>query len=174
MASMPLIRGLVWLAGVALIVVGIICLWMSDAMLQAWWQGTLQAFGIGLVVGGVVDVLMITALTTHGMQQAAMMRREDNNRQALDILMRAEKEGLTSELVATAKDLIGHSEDQIDPKLREMLRLLRYPSGPPSRARGAGAQRARRRGLPLAGLVRGSAQGRRHRYSGRDERREDA
>lgn len=134
----------------------------------------MQAFGIGLVVGGVVDVLMITALTTHGMQQDAMMRREDNNRQALDILMRAEKEGLTWELVDTAKGLIDKSEDQIDPKLREMLRLLRYPSGPPSRVRGAGAQRARRRGLPPAGLVRGSSQERRRRYAGRDERREDA
>ena len=52
----------VFLAGCALIVVGIVCLYLSDAVVSGWWQGTLDAFGVGFIVGGVVDVLAISGL----------------------------------------------------------------------------------------------------------------
>jgi len=54
--------GLIAPAGIALIGAGIICLYLSDAVVHGWWQGTLDAFGVGLTVGGLVDVLAITGL----------------------------------------------------------------------------------------------------------------
>ena len=53
-------QGLVWLAGLALIVAGSLCLSLSAAVARtgSWWQATLDAFGAGLVVGGLVDVLV--------------------------------------------------------------------------------------------------------------------
>jgi len=50
------------LAGLALIVIGIACLYVSDQVVHGWWQGTLDAFGVGFIVGGVVDVLAISGL----------------------------------------------------------------------------------------------------------------
>ena len=57
-------RGLIILAGVTLIGVGIVCLYLSDAVAAtgSWWQGTLDAFGVGFVVGGIVDVTAISLL----------------------------------------------------------------------------------------------------------------
>jgi len=77
-------RGLVWLAGLALIVVGTLCLSLSAAVARtgSWWQGTLDAFGVGAIAGGVVDVLAIFGLnqTISGEQ-----RRRENNRKAQEI-----------------------------------------------------------------------------------------
>jgi hypothetical protein len=56
--SMPV----VFLAGFALIAVGIICLCLSDEQVTGWWQRTLDAFGVGFITGGLVDVLAISML----------------------------------------------------------------------------------------------------------------
>jgi hypothetical protein len=57
-------RGLIILAGVALVAVGGACLYLSDAVASAgsWSQSTLDAFGVGFVVGGIVDVTAISWL----------------------------------------------------------------------------------------------------------------
>jgi hypothetical protein len=54
------------LAGFALIGVGGLCLYLSYAIARtsSWSQGTLDAFGVGFVVGGVVDVLAISGLNS--------------------------------------------------------------------------------------------------------------
>jgi len=55
-------RWAVWLIGCAVIFAGIACLVLSDEAAPGWWQGTLQAFGVGFIIGGLVDVLAISAL----------------------------------------------------------------------------------------------------------------
>jgi hypothetical protein len=62
-------RSLVWWSGFVLIAVGIGALiWSrllvsgSETPVTGWWQGTLQALGVGLIVGGLVDVLAISGL----------------------------------------------------------------------------------------------------------------
>jgi hypothetical protein len=55
-------QGPVWLAGFILIAAGIICLYLSDKVVTGWWQGTLDAFGVGFIIGGIVDVLAISGL----------------------------------------------------------------------------------------------------------------
>jgi hypothetical protein len=45
-----------------LIALGIGGLVWSHALAPGWWQGTLQALGVGLIVGGLVDVLAVTGL----------------------------------------------------------------------------------------------------------------
>jgi hypothetical protein len=59
----------IWAAGLVLIMAGIGSLIWSytlaagpQAADSAWWQGTLQALGVGLIVGGLVDVLAVFAL----------------------------------------------------------------------------------------------------------------
>jgi hypothetical protein len=59
-------QGLIWMAGFILFVAGIICLYLSDQVVTGWWQGTLDAFGVGFIVGGIVDVLAISALNQRG------------------------------------------------------------------------------------------------------------
>jgi hypothetical protein len=58
-----LLRTAIWVAGIALIALGIVCLYLSDAVVTGWWQGTLDAFGVGFIVGGLIDVLAISGLT---------------------------------------------------------------------------------------------------------------
>jgi hypothetical protein len=55
-------RELTWIAGVVLIALGIVCLYLSDGIVTGWWQGTLEAFGVGFIVGGLVDVLALSGL----------------------------------------------------------------------------------------------------------------
>jgi hypothetical protein len=79
---------LTWLSGLALIAVGILCLSLSGAVARAgtWWQGTWQALGVGLVVGGIVDVLATSAMSQFS---GASQRRW--NDEASTILFRAER-----------------------------------------------------------------------------------
>jgi hypothetical protein len=77
-------QGLVWLAGFFLVAAGIICLYLSDKVVTGWWQGTLNAFGVGFIVGGIVDVLAISGLDQR--IKADDARRRENNRQAEEIL----------------------------------------------------------------------------------------
>jgi hypothetical protein len=61
--------------------VGIVCLHLSDAVAHpgSWWQGTLDAFGVGFVVGGLIDVIAVS-----GLNQILILdqRRKELNRQA--------------------------------------------------------------------------------------------
>ena len=54
----------VLLAGFALIMVGVGCLFLSGmvAASGSWWQGTLDPFGVGFIVGGLVDVVAVSLL----------------------------------------------------------------------------------------------------------------
>jgi hypothetical protein len=73
-------RWVVWCSGLVLIAVGIGALIWSRHLVSAseapgtgWWQGTAQAMGVGLIVGGLVDVLAISGL------DRAMSRRQRIN-----------------------------------------------------------------------------------------------
>jgi hypothetical protein len=70
-------------AGLVLIVAGILCLCLSGVFVQGWWEGTLQAFGVGFVVGGIVDVLAIS-----GLNQLAAQRQSDREIAAAAEVMR--------------------------------------------------------------------------------------
>jgi len=68
---------LIWLAGLALITSGVVCLYLSDAVARpgSWWQGTLDAFGVGFTVGGIVDVVAISLITKSSLET----RRGENS-----------------------------------------------------------------------------------------------
>jgi hypothetical protein len=55
-------RRAVVVAGFVLVALGIGALFWSHALAQGWWQDTLQALGVGLVIGGLVDVLALAGL----------------------------------------------------------------------------------------------------------------
>jgi hypothetical protein len=63
MIVMWLPRWAVWLAGFVVILAGIACLVLSDGIIHGWWQGTFQAIGVGFIVGGLVDIMAISAVT---------------------------------------------------------------------------------------------------------------
>lgn len=73
------------LAGFAVVAVGIACLYLSEAVARtgSWWQGTLEAFGVGFVVGGLIDVLAISGLNQVLTREQT---RRENNRDAIEIL----------------------------------------------------------------------------------------
>ena len=54
---------LVYLTGFALIVAGVVCLCLSDAVVTGWRANTLDAFGVGFVAGDLIDVLALSGLT---------------------------------------------------------------------------------------------------------------
>ncbi len=89
--GLPLIPRQVRLAGLALIVAGIICLYLSDAVARGWWQGTLQAFGVGFTVAGVVDVLVISELNAR-IAEYQKERQRALNRQAARIKYMMDKQ----------------------------------------------------------------------------------
>jgi hypothetical protein len=66
-------RGVVWITGLALITAGLIILYLSYSSTTGWWQGTEQAMGVGLFVGGLVDVLTVSSVD-------ALMRATDERR----------------------------------------------------------------------------------------------
>jgi hypothetical protein len=113
---------LVWRAGLALIAAGIVCLYLSDQVVQGWWQGTLDAFGVGFIVGGVVDVLAIS-----GLSQAITGedKRRENNVEA-EAILRADEwyGGPGVSYVESARDLLAKSGRHIDPQLRDRLQAM--------------------------------------------------
>lgn len=104
------------MAGIALIVIGILCLFLSDtvAATGTWWQGTLDAFGVGFVVGGLVDVLVIS-----GLEQA--QRRRENNVEASRILRAHHEHPCDTSIAQDARDHLTQSGRQINPLLRRRL-----------------------------------------------------
>jgi hypothetical protein len=114
-------RNLILSAGVILIVAGIALLvWshvLADTTADAWWIGTLQALGVGFVVGGLVDVLAISGL--EGVTKAEGRKRNEANAQAQDILTTIPGEASR----AAAYDLLRSKESGrlLDTRMREKL-----------------------------------------------------
>lgn len=113
---------LIWVSGLALIVAGILCLCLSGAVVQGWWQGTLDAFGVGFTVGGVVDVLAISGLNQR--VRAEDMRREAFNREAESILQlssEVSREVRNEAAVSLLKRSKGHLDPWLHSKVWELL-----------------------------------------------------
>jgi hypothetical protein len=72
----------VFLAGLALIAIGIVCLYFSYAHVRGWWQGTLEAFGVGFFMGGLVDVVAISLLDQFSTMEHV---RQENYRRSVEI-----------------------------------------------------------------------------------------
>jgi hypothetical protein len=120
---------LIWLAGFALIAVGVVCLYLSDQVVREWWQGTLDAFGVGSIIAGVVDVLVISRLTSvvereqrirEAIGQARLLlKRRATLENATDIVALLEKSGdlIPVDLLGKLKDHVGEvpleGEDRI-------------------------------------------------------------
>ena len=122
-----------WLAGFALMVVGVLCLCLSAVVAPtgSWWQGTLDAFGVGFIVGGVIDVLAISGLNRAAVAEQKRLENErrGNNRLA-EVLLRppVRDDGRTHYIgndprsrEAKALRLIQVPEGQLDPRLRAKL-----------------------------------------------------
>jgi hypothetical protein len=70
-------------AGLILIAVGVVCLYLSAEVVRTgWWQGTLDAFGVGFVIGGTVDAITISLLQFQ-VSAAADQAAERKNREKL-------------------------------------------------------------------------------------------
>lgn len=123
-------RGLTWLAGIGLVLVGILCLGVSGAVAQGWWQGTLDAFGVGFVVGGVVDVIAIFSLNQA--IAAEDQRQQSNNEVAREILRKAEDEDAESRQrhAYYAALLLASSRRFMDERLRTQLAKLVQAESP--------------------------------------------
>ena len=123
-------QGLVWLAGFILIAAGIICLYLSGQVVTGWWQGTLDAFGVGFIIAGIVDVLAIS-----GLNQAltGQQNRQEYERQAQQVMLQIDS--LTPAIQAQrAQDLLDRSGDQLNAPTRALLRAVvnrGRPSPPP-------------------------------------------
>jgi|ERR1700730_1118027 hypothetical protein len=138
------------LAAVALIAAGILCLCLSGAIVTGWWQGTLQAFGVGFTVGGVVDVLAISGLNLviRYEDERWQESRRENNRKAEELLQSWRDPGTPNEILDQgdqAQRLLwasGGMEPQFRARLEEIARrALPYrlaPTPPSSRLRKPG------------------------------------
>src|SRR5215472_5782064 len=105
------------LAGSMLVTVGIVCLYLSGAVERtgSWWQGTLDAFGVGFVVGGVVDVISISLLNQilNGFWAVPLHRRRDANMRAQWLLSEWATRN-SPELSEEAEHLLFKYADRID------------------------------------------------------------
>ena len=106
----------VLLAGFALIMVGVGCLFLSGmvAASGSWWQGALDAFGVGFVVGGLVDVVAVSLLNWV-VNGAEIVRH--NSVRAIDIFQAADK----SQKKEAAAKILAMSDGQIFDDYREAL-----------------------------------------------------
>jgi hypothetical protein len=120
-------RSLVWWSGFVLIAVGIGALtWSrllvsgSETPVTGWWQGTLQAMGVGLIVGGLVDVLAISGLNRVMLRRA---RINDSWRRVLQSYQQQyPKRGNEYEMALDALVQKHWSQIQyLDPDLRKIL-----------------------------------------------------
>lgn len=101
-----------------MIVVGVVCLYLSDAVVTGWWQNTLDAFGVGFIVGGIVDVLAISGLNA---MVTGEQKRRENDREAVLIL---ESSAPLQGKVAAARSLLAMSDGQMNPDLKAELEVL--------------------------------------------------
>jgi hypothetical protein len=115
-------RRAVWVAGFILIALGVVGLVWSHALVPGWWQGTLQALGVGFLVGGVIDVLAISGLNR--IIGAEDQRRQTLNQRAIAILQSH------SPSLADYHDLLA-SRAGLDPDLETRLYKMFTPQPPP-------------------------------------------
>lgn len=115
---------------------GVLCLCLSALVARtgSWWQGTFDAFGVGFVVGGVIDVLAIFGLNEFASRE--VQRKEIANERAREILESKDTRirgarGSSVDRVFAAEYLLKHSSGDLDPKLRARLAILtgKYPVG---------------------------------------------
>jgi hypothetical protein len=127
----PQVRNLIMSAGVILIAAGIALLVWSRTLAagtnttagSSWWIGTLQALGVGFVVGGLVDVLAISGLA--GATKAEGRKRNEAITRAQDILTTIPSEASRE----AAARLVDESFSLLPVPLRE--KLLDYWAGEP-------------------------------------------
>jgi hypothetical protein len=119
-------RRLILLAGAALIAAGIGALFWSHALasgsqaaVSAWWQGTLQALGVGFIVGGLVDVLAISIMNQ---MLSGSPVNPNHNRQARRILAAGGRR--ISYPPDYARMFLEQYGKEIDPLLRARLQEL--------------------------------------------------
>jgi hypothetical protein len=124
---MRLSRGLVVSSGFVLIALGIVGLIWSHALASganatahAWWVGTLQALGVGFVVGGLIDVLVISGL--EGVIRAEEQRRKQANKLARAILHSKGGENERQE----GLELLRESYELLDEDVRQALATFVY------------------------------------------------
>ena len=122
--SWPASQRLVFKAGLVLILAGILCLCLSGIVVTGWWQGTLDAFGVGFVVGGLVDVLAVYVLNQNA--AAEDQRRQENNREARELLQPHQD---IQEQARKAFELVGRSWPLLDDRLRRELMELVLVAG---------------------------------------------
>jgi hypothetical protein len=117
----PTGRQLIWLAGIGLVIAGITFLYLSDVVARpgSWWQGTLDAFGVGFVVGGIVDVVSISLLN----QVLTGVSQQPWNAQAMSVLSSIPDPYGDGEdpVLFDASMLLGRFGDKLDPALRRGL-----------------------------------------------------
>jgi hypothetical protein len=121
----------IFLAGFGLILVGIVCLVLSDKVVQGWSQATLDAFGVGFIIGGVVDVLAISSLNSLMTDEQAQRERNERlaekiqeyNLKAQKLLddLRAKPERL-QDTAGDAKYLLKRSNGLMDKKFDDGLK----------------------------------------------------
>jgi hypothetical protein len=125
-----------WLAGLALIAVGILCLSLSGAVARGgtWWQGTWQALGVGFVVGGVVDVLAISTMSQYA---SAWQRRWDNEAAAIVTGSRTTDDAAALYVLRQrAAMLLSEHGETLDPELRSELVMIVRDVAPKTPRRG--------------------------------------
>ncbi len=112
---------MILLAGIALIAGGAVCLYLSEAVAaaQSWAQGTLQAFGVGFVVGGIVDVTAISLLNP--VISGAGKQLASRNREAEQLLDQYGSLVHVVDGMADIANFVRDHGDAIDPLLRGRL-----------------------------------------------------
>lgn len=109
----------VLLAGFIIIAVGIICLYLSDQVVTGWWQGTLDAFGVGFIIAGIVDVLAISALNQRIKAENERIKAENERLQSLnqqaEQILRSEKD--PAKQAKALKELVQHYPELPNPAL---------------------------------------------------------
>lgn len=117
-------------AGIVLIALGIGALVGSyvlaqgaHALAEGWWEGTLQALGVGFVVGGLVDVLAVYGLNR--IVSADDLRRKQLNDRARSIFQADYKneESRNEAIDAFISANIGHTSE-LDPDVGRNLDVL--------------------------------------------------
>jgi hypothetical protein len=120
----------IFLAGFVLILAGIVCLVVSDKFVKGWSQDTLDAFGVGFIIGGVVDVLAISSLNSLTMDEQAKkafneraaekMREYNLDAQRLLAGLKAKPQKL-KDIARDAQHLLERSNGLMETELRDGL-----------------------------------------------------
>jgi hypothetical protein len=105
--------------GAVLVAAGVVFLYLSDQVVHGWWQGTLEAFGVGFIVGGLVDVVGISGLNQ-------VMRADNEQRQAEQERAAREQQKVRDEQAALHRRRAEEILARLPPgDVERMLRVLR-------------------------------------------------